>query len=284
MEDPPAPAARLRQPCLIATTGPLAAQLGAETFAAIPELPGVYRFFGDADRLLYIGQSVNLRARVGSYRYVTAGKHSRRIARMVARARRVEWEVCESAAAAIALEARLLLEHSPPFNRAGVWMPPPWWLSMEECDGILCAGLTRGSPPSPTPLLGPLPSSFRYTFASLMRCVHRWHWPETAWWNLPLGMAGPVIPLVQNIPLSPREEVRVKALREFVHTGCPHVLELLVSDLSTMDPETPEGMFWLADGDELRKFSARRSAAGILEIKPADTAAGAFPVEGPDLF
>src|SRR6187402_3278152 len=168
--EPVAPAARLRQPCLIPTSGPLAAQLGGDVFAAIPESPGVYRFFGDEDRLLYIGQSVNLRARVGSYRYVTAGKHSRRIARMVARARRVEWEVCESAEAAIALEARLLLEHSPPFNRAGVWTPPPWWLSAEENGGILRVSLTREAPPPSTPLLGPLPSSFRYTFASLMRC------------------------------------------------------------------------------------------------------------------
>src|SRR5262245_46716652 len=183
------PPARLRQPCLIPTSGPLAAQLGAEVFASIPELPGVYRFFGDAERLLYIGQSVNLRARIGSYRYVTAGKHSRRIARMVARARRVEWEICESAAAAIAREAWRLLEHAPPFNRAGVWMPAPWWLRVEERGGCLCLHLTREEAlVDGAPMTGPLPSSFRYTFAALARCLHRREWPETAWWDLPHGM------------------------------------------------------------------------------------------------
>lgn len=260
------PAPRLRQPWLIPVNGPLAARLGAEVFAGIPESPGVYRFFGEEDRLLYIGQSVNLRARIGSYRYVTAGNHSRRIARMVARARRVEWELCPSAAAAIALEARLLLEHSPPFNRAGVWLPPPWWLRVEESGGMLSACLTREAPPETASLIGPLPSSFRYTFAALMRCLHRRHWPETPWWSLPHGMAGAVIPLVQNIPLSGRADAGPSALKEFVRTGYPQFLERLLDGLSSMDAASAEGKFWLADGDELRKFSTRRfSAVAALE-------------------
>ena len=124
MKSPPT-GQRTRQPALFALPSPLAARLGATFFAALPEGPGVYRFRGMNGELLYIGQSSNLRERVGSYRYVSGSSHPCRLVRMVARAYRLDWEPCLTAAAAIALEARLLLEHTPPFNRAGVWQAPP---------------------------------------------------------------------------------------------------------------------------------------------------------------
>ena len=106
---PPSLAPRGRQPALFSLPGPLAARLGADCFAALPAGPGVYRFHGRDGALLYIGQSSNLRARVGSYRYVSEGSHARHTVRMVARAYRLEWEPCLTATDAVALEARLLL-------------------------------------------------------------------------------------------------------------------------------------------------------------------------------
>ena len=248
---------RYRQVPLIPTSGPLAAQLGAEVFASIPEAPGVYRFYGEAGRLLYIGQSVNLRARIGSYRYVTAGRHSRRIARMVARVRRVEWEVCESAAAAVALEARLLLEHSPPFNRAGVWQPPPRWLCAEPQAGRLHLCLTQEASAEYPVCIGPLPSAFRHTFGSLLRLLHRTHYPAAPWWSLPHGMASPVVPLEQFLPWPDSPEISFDALTDFILTGSRAVLEILMRGLGELDPESADGLFWLADGEALLRYATR---------------------------
>ena len=254
------PPLRYRQPPLIPMGGPLTDRLGADVFASIPEAPGVYRFYGEADRLLYIGQSVNLRARIGSYRYVTAGRHSRRIARMVARARRVEWEICESGAAAIALEARLLLEHAPPFNRAGVWQPPPRWLCLKLLPGLADFHLTREPDETFGVCIGPVPSAFRYTLGSLLRLLHRALHPHMPWWSLPHGLASPVVPPEYRLLWPEQDRVSFPALVDFVRSGAPEFLTVLTEGLSDLAPESPEGLFWLADAEALHRYAARRSA------------------------
>lgn len=139
VETVPAPLPRRdRQLPLLSLRTSFGERLGAEFFRGLPAEPGVYFYYDAAGRLLYIGQSNDLRARVGSYRHVSAGRHPRRTLRLVGRIARVEWRVCASAEAAIELERVLLLEHRPPFNRAGVWQGPPWWLCvrMVSCDGV----------------------------------------------------------------------------------------------------------------------------------------------------
>src|SRR5687768_17536708 len=71
---------RLRHPLLFVTSGPLTARLGAAFFKSVPPGPGVYFFYDGGGRLLYIGQSHNLRRRIGSYRFVNAERHARRTA------------------------------------------------------------------------------------------------------------------------------------------------------------------------------------------------------------
>lgn len=253
----PAPAVSVRQPALFATSGPLMERLGAACFASLPPGPGVYRFYGEEGRLLYIGQSSNLRARVGSYRYVNAASHSRRIVRMVARAFRVEWEPCASAAEAIALESRLLLEHAPPFNRAGVWQPPPWWLLLTGEGKTLHAALGREAEVNGREAQGPLPSGFRYTFGALMRCALRWQWPELKWWSLPAGMSRAAIPPEQMLALSTDTGAALELLHAFVARGCPEALDRLTIGIAAMDADSPEGMFWTADADTLQRHAVR---------------------------
>lgn len=149
----------LRQLVLFQTTGPLVSRLGPGFFARIPEEAGVYLFYDRDGRLLYIGQSRNLRTRIGSYRFVTAERHGRRTAGLVHRIERVEWTVCASASDALALERTLLLEKRPPFNRAGVWRGQPWWLSVEVSGDQWRAWLHREPLPDSSSS-GPLPSSF----------------------------------------------------------------------------------------------------------------------------
>lgn len=256
----PVSVSTLRQPALFPTSGPLAARLGPAFFASLPAGPGVYRFFGQDGRLLYIGQSSNLRARVGSYRFVNGSSHSRRIVRMVARVFQASWEVCASAADAIVLEARLLLEHSPPFNRAGVWQPPPWWLILSTAENGLRLKLCREAETDNTPALGPLPSGFRYTFAALMRCLYRWQWPAVDWWGLPHGMARATIAPEQEILLPADSADLVESLRAFITCGCPETLAALTAGIASLPPESQEGMFWTADADALQKHAARAAA------------------------
>ncbi len=83
----------------------------------LPAKPGVY-FFYDAERLLYIGQSVNLRQRVKSYLRERGG-HSARTARIRLEATRVAVQPCGSDLEAALTEARLIKAHLPPYNVRG---------------------------------------------------------------------------------------------------------------------------------------------------------------------
>ena len=112
-------------------------RLGADFFRSLPSVPGVYFFYGKAGELLYIGQSLDLKARIGSYRHVTPEKNPKRTLKLVHRIVRIEWKECATQAEAIELERVLLLEHRPPFNRAGVWKGDPWWLKIEAASDRL---------------------------------------------------------------------------------------------------------------------------------------------------
>lgn len=124
-------AASPRQLKLFHLENPLTLRFGNDFFRSLPEGPGVYFFHGSDGRLLYIGQSSNLRARLGSYRHVDQSRHPKRTLRLVARVTRIDWKECATADEAVELESTLLLEYRPPFNRAGVWKGEPWWLVME---------------------------------------------------------------------------------------------------------------------------------------------------------
>lgn len=176
---------------LFSMPNPLGERMGPEFFKSLPMAPGVYRFYGSDDRLLYIGQSNDLRARVSSYRHVVPERHPRRTLRMVGRIARIEWEVCATAEAAIARESLLLLELRPPFNRAGVWQGSPWWFQSSAADGHLVAQITRETAEGG---IGPLPSPFRYAYAALMRWTFRLLHPERLLSEYPLGLLNDIIP------------------------------------------------------------------------------------------
>ena len=162
--------APVRQLRLFDLDNPLTARFGNAFFRSLPEGPGVYFFHGSEGQLLYIGQSSNLRARLGSYRHVSEGRHPRRTLRLVARVTKIEWQECLSAAEAIEKESALLLEHRPPFNRAGVWKGDPWWLAMEMETDQLTLRLQREATPGS---LGPLPPASRHRLSTIVRALPR---------------------------------------------------------------------------------------------------------------
>ncbi len=79
---------------------------------AMPKHPGVYIFHGDSKAMpLYIGKSVNIRSRVMSH-FRTPDEAS-----MLRQSRRVSWICTAGEIGALLLEARLIKEQQPLFNK-----------------------------------------------------------------------------------------------------------------------------------------------------------------------
>ena len=83
--------------------------------ATVPKQPGVYRFIGPEDKILYVGKAKVLRNRVASY----FGERKDRLHRtriMVRNAERLEFTIVESEADALLLENALIKTHQPRYN------------------------------------------------------------------------------------------------------------------------------------------------------------------------
>jgi DNA polymerase-3 subunit epsilon len=81
----------------------------------IPEEPGVYRFFGERNALLYVGKSIKLRSRVISH--FSADHRNDREMQIAQQVRHIDWQVTAGEFSALMLEAELVKKQSPLFNR-----------------------------------------------------------------------------------------------------------------------------------------------------------------------
>ena len=91
-------------------------QLPADALDAIPEMPGVYLFYGDNPLPLYIGKSKNLRERVAAH--FSSDWRSETDLRLSAEIRRIEIEPTAGELGALLREAALVKTRMPAHNRA----------------------------------------------------------------------------------------------------------------------------------------------------------------------
>ena len=81
----------------------------------IPVDPGVYRWFDENNRILYVGKAKNLRARLTSYFAKPETLHER-TRRMVQSATRIDWTIVKTEFEALQLEFTWIKQFNPPFN------------------------------------------------------------------------------------------------------------------------------------------------------------------------
>ena len=94
----------------------------------LPSAPGVYMFTDERGRPLYVGRSVDIRARVRSY--FTAAEKRTRMTEMVALAAAVRPVVCATPLEAAVRELRLIAEHAPPYNRRSRFPDRAPWVKL----------------------------------------------------------------------------------------------------------------------------------------------------------
>lgn len=79
----------------------------------IPTLPGVYRFFNKADKVIYVGKAKNLKNRLSTYFQANLATKTNR---MVHEAVRVDWTIVSTELEALALEFSWIKQYQPKYN------------------------------------------------------------------------------------------------------------------------------------------------------------------------
>lgn len=79
----------------------------------VPDEPGVYRFFDEHDRVIYVGKARSLKNRLNSYFQKSVGEKT---FRMINAASRVDWTIVRSEVEALQLEFTWIKEENPAFN------------------------------------------------------------------------------------------------------------------------------------------------------------------------
>ena len=104
-----------------------------EVISAMPQRPGVYLMRNQRGDLLYVGKATCLRDRVGSY--FNGDSHlSGKIAELVNHVWQIETRPMRSALEAALLEARLIRELKPPYNRMLKSAAPAWFIRVDLSD------------------------------------------------------------------------------------------------------------------------------------------------------
>ncbi|MBI3783491.1 MAG: GIY-YIG nuclease family protein [Deltaproteobacteria bacterium] len=108
----------------------------------LPLRPGIYRFFAEDGRLLYVGKAKNLRQRVASY-LGNAADHSDKTLDLIRHAHDVRVEVLGSELEAALEEAVAIRREQPPYNRLGKHLPRIAFLKLSLRDAFPRLSIAR---------------------------------------------------------------------------------------------------------------------------------------------
>jgi DNA polymerase III subunit epsilon len=104
-----------------------------EEIAALPHAPGVYLMRNERGDLLYVGKARRLRERVSSY-FNGGGAINAKTADLVSHVYKIDTRVTRSALDAALLEARLIRELKPPYNRMLKAIVPAYFVRIDMMD------------------------------------------------------------------------------------------------------------------------------------------------------
>jgi len=127
----------------------------------LPHAAGVYLFKGRDGRVLYVGKSKDLRARVKSYFY---GDSRKKIEDLLTETSTVEGVACPSELEALVLEARLIRSYEPKYNRRGKTWRGYAYLKIDLTEAYPRIKVVR-EPTGDGTFVGPFPSSQRARLA-----------------------------------------------------------------------------------------------------------------------
>jgi DNA polymerase-3 subunit epsilon len=104
-----------------------------EVIAALPRTPGVYLMRNQRGDLLYVGKAARLRDRVASY-FNGAAARNAKTAELVGHVHAIETRPARSALDAALLEARMIRELKPPYNRMLKSAAPAFFVKLDLSD------------------------------------------------------------------------------------------------------------------------------------------------------
>ncbi len=255
-------------------------KLAAEIRETAPRAPGVYAFFDASGRLLYVGKSVKLRQRMGSYFQhdpVAAEPH---LGRLVTSTRSFAWWQTRSVLLALLLEDVLIKEHLPPFNTRQRETPENRYLELTDDDFPTCLIVGHDPDFGTRDVFGPYRD--KYFAAALQGILHETLGIRTCSEREPIKRclehdigrcAGPC-----RGALVPGEyQKRVAMARDFLRGNAGLLLDRLVGarDRAAASKRYEEAARLRDAIDACRRFEAherfaRRFTEGVCEVESAE--------------
>ena len=184
--------------------------------------------FGEKDRPLYVGQTGNLRSRLGSYKNCNPNHTPRKVQRLVHHVERITWELCPDVTQARLRENELLRQHRPKFNSVNTFPKRYFFIGVENSSGPLRLWLTNDPAPD-QPIFGAFKGNTRAAFNALVVMLWSYLHAPASHHDFPLGMLDLRRRREITLPASgPARDSASLAIREFLSGNSDHLLEQLL--------------------------------------------------------
>lgn len=86
-----------------------------QTIKSLPENPGIYKYYNEANEIIYIGKAKNIKKRVSNY-FLEKNNHNYKTQKLVSQISKIEFTVVDSELDALLLENNLIKNFQPKYN------------------------------------------------------------------------------------------------------------------------------------------------------------------------